>query len=343
VNQNCRFLIITSCLLFALLAAALFCGCSSERKYRRSFFAFNTVFDITLYSPRDPSAALDSLQRVIASLDSILSISNQSSDVWKVNHRRGPIVRVRPITASLARFCEAECDSSGGLFDITVAPLKFFYGLESHQKTNHVPSRIELDSVRRFIGCGRIHVLGDSALMLDEGVTVDFGGIGKGYLMTLAKNIFIYAGERRFIINLGGDLIAWGDKPDGNPWNVGIQHPRVDSSLIATVSASNTCVFSSGDYKRYFIENGVRYHHLFDPRTAAPGRKNQSATVVGADPLLVDVCVKVAFLLDAPKALAYLNRRKLEGVIIDSTGKMWASTGLKNIMRPDSKVTVEYQ
>jgi len=343
VNQNCRIVNIISCSLVALLVAALFCGCFSEREYRRTFFAFNTVIDITLYSSRDPSATLDSFQRVIVSLDSMLSISNQSSDVWKVNHRHGPIVRVRPITASLARFCEAECDSSGGLFDITVAPLKYLYGLESHQKTNHVPSRIELDSARRFIGCGCVHALGDSALMLDEGVTLDFGGIGKGYLLALVKNIFIHAGERRFLINLGGDLIAWGDKPDGKPWNVGIQHPRVDSSLIATLSASNTCVFSSGDYKRYFIVNGVRYHHLFDPHTATPGRKNQSATVIGADPLLVDVCVKVAFLLDAPKALEYLNRRKLEGVIIDSTGKMWASTGLKNILQSNSRVTVEFR
>jgi thiamine biosynthesis lipoprotein len=343
VNLNYRFVNIISCSLFALLVAALFCGCFSERKYSRTFFAFNTVIDITLYSSRDPSATLDLLQREIVSLESVLSISNQYSDVWKVNHRHGPIVRVSPITASLARFCEAECDSSGGLFDITVAPLKFLYGLESHQKTRHVPSRTELDSARRFIGCGCVHVLGDSALMLDEGVAVDFGGIGKGYLMSLVKNIFIHAGEQRFLVNLGGDLIAWGDKPGGKPWNVGIQHPRVDSSLIATLSASNTCVFSSGDYERYFIVNGVRYHHIFDPHTATPGRKNQSATVVGADPLLVDVCVKVAFLLDAPRALQYLKQRKLEGVIIDSTGKIWASTGLKNILQPDSKVTVEYR
>jgi thiamine biosynthesis lipoprotein len=330
-------------LFSSMLCVAFFCGSCSENKYQRTIHGLNTVIDVTLYSSRNPSDIFDSLQRVIAGVDSLLSISNPSSDVWNVNHRNGPVVCVRPVTASLTRFCEAECDSSGGLFDITVAPLKYLYGLESHRRTNHVPNRFELDSVRRLIGCGRMRVLGDSELMLDSGVTIDFGGIGKGYLFTLVKDILVHAGERRFLVNIGGDLIARGDKPDGRPWNVGIQHPRVDSAIIATLSVSNTCVFSSGDYKRYFIENGVRYHHLFDPRTAEPGRKNQSATAIGADPLLVDVCVKAAFLLDAPKALEYLCHRKLKGVIIDSAGKLWASAGLENVLQPDSKVTAEYR
>ena len=329
--------------LFSLFTAALFSGCFFQDKYERHFFAFDTAIDITLYSSNNPSLIIDSLEHVIVNLDSLLSISNPESDIWKVNHRHGPVVRVRPFTASIARFCETECDSSKGLFDITVAPLKFLYGLESHQTAHHVPTNVELDSVRRFIGCGRVYVLGDSALMLDSGVTIDFGGIAKGYLLALAKDILVHAGEAQFLINLGGDLIAWGDKPDGKPWNVGIQHPRIDSSLIATLSVRSTCVFTSGDYERYFVENGVRYHHIFDPRTCVPGRKNQSATVVGPDPMLSDASVKIAFLLDAPDALGYLRLRGLEGIIVDSTGKTWASSGLKTVLQPSEAVTVEYR
>ena len=243
----------------------------------------------------------------------------------------------------MARFCEIECDSSKGLFDITVAPLKYLYGLESHQTTHHIPANAELDNVRRSIGCGRFHTLGDSALLLDSGVMIDFGGIAKGYLLALAQDMFVRAGQRQFLINLGGDLIAWGDKPGGKPWNVGIQHPRIDSSLIATLSVRSTCVFTSGDYERYFVDNGVRYHHIFDPRTCLPGRKNQSVTVVGRDPVVSDASVKVAFLLDAPDALGYLEKHALEGIIIDSTGKIWASAGLKNMLRPFQSVSVEYR
>jgi FAD:protein FMN transferase len=330
-------------LSFALFTAAVSSGCSSDHKYKRRFFAFDTAVDITLFSSNDPSALLDSLERLALGLDSLLSISNPAGDVWKVNHRHGPVVRVRRLTASMAAFCETECDSSSGLFDITVAPLKFLYGLESHQTTHHVPTKAELDSVRRFIGCGRFRVLGDSALVLDSGVTIDFGGIAKGFLLTRSKEFLVLAGKQRFLINLGGDLIAWGEKPDAKPWNVGIQHPRVDSSLIGTVSVRGTCIFTSGDYERYFVDDGVRYHHIFDPRTGVPGRKNQSVTVVGKDPVRSDASVKVAFLLDAADALDYLKRHALEGIVVDSSGRVWASAGLKNAVAFSPGVTVTYR
>lgn len=338
IQRHCIYFLI-----FTLLCLSLFSNCTSEHKYQRKFFTFDTIIDITLYSSKNPSAILDSFQRVTVRLDSMLSISNPASDVWKINHRHGSIVPVQPTTASLAKYCKAECDSSRGFFDITVAPLKYLYGLESHQNANHVPSKTELDSVCRFIGCNRMHVLGDTALMLDSGVTIDFGGIAKGYTLTLAKKIFCNAGIQCFLINLGGDMIAWGNKPDGKPWNIGIQHPRDNDELIATISAANTCVFTSGDYERYFIKDGIRYHHLFDAHTGLPARKNQSSTVINADPEAADVNVKVAFFMNAPDGLEYLNHRKLEGVIIDSTGKIWASMGLRNILQLEPTVTVEYR
>jgi Membrane-associated lipoprotein involved in thiamine biosynthesis len=343
LNSTLSRNIVSYSLLLALITALLSCKGSAQRQYKRNFFSLDTSIEVTLYASRDPSAVFDSLQAIIFGLDSMLSISNAGSEVWKVNHRSGAFVKVRPVTASIVRFCCKECEKSGGFFDISVAPLKYLYGLESHQKDNLVPSAGQLENVRRVIGCGRIHVIGDIGLLLDSGVTMDLGGIAKGYLLERLKTFLLREGQKRFLINLGGDLIAWGQKPEGKPWVVGIQHPRKPEVLLATLSVSNTCVFTSGDYERYFMKNGVRYHHLFDPHTAAPARKNQSSTVVGADPMSVDARVKVAFFLYAPRAIDYLKSLKLQGVIVDSTGTVWASATLKDILQPDSSVTVKYR
>jgi thiamine biosynthesis lipoprotein len=302
----------------------------------------DTSIDITLYASREPSAIFDSLENIIIGLDSLLSISSTGSDIWKVNHRSDSRVRVRPATASIVAFCREECAKSGGFFDITVAPLKYLYGLESHQEKHCVPLLAQMDGLRRVIGCNCVQVRGDT-LCLDSGVTIDLGGIAKGYLLEQLKTFLLRKGQGRFLINLGGDLIAWGEKPGNHPWIVGIQHPRQPERLLATLSVSTTCVFTSGDYERYFIENNVRYHHLFDPHTMAPARKNQSSTVVGPLPMLVDARVKEAFFLEAPRAIDYLNGLNLQGILVDSMGAVWASAALKNCLNPDSSIVVHYR
>jgi thiamine biosynthesis lipoprotein len=326
--------------IFALLFV---CGCDQVHKYQRRFFALDTIIDAIICSRKDPSPLFDSLEKLISKTDSSLSISNPKSDIWKINHRQSPIVHLDSSTVSIIRFCKSECDSSGNLFDITVAPLKYLYGLESHQTVEHVPSQRELDSVRQFIGCNHLNVLDDSTIMIDSGVTVDLGGIAKGYLFNKIKSFFEKSGEEQYMVNLGGDLIAWGKKPDGSRWNVGIEHPRKKGSMIGSIAVSNTCVFTSGDNERFFIKDGVRYHHLFNPKTGMPSRKNQSSTVICDNPVLADISVKVAFLKDAPNAIDYLKSRNMAGVIVDSTGAVWASTQLKGTLKPDSGIAVIYR
>lgn len=332
-------------LLFLITIPIFLYSCSSDQKYQRRFFTLDTIIDVTFFSSSHRDFLLDSLEQLITRVDSTLSISNPQSEIWKVNHRKGNLVNLHPITMSIIKFCIAEYDSSGGLFDITVAPLKFLYGLEAHQKENRVPSQVELDSIRQFIGCSHLKIIDDSTLHIDSGVTIDFGGIAKGYLLQNIQELFTRAGEKRFLVNLGGDLIAWGEKPDHNKWNIGIQHPRSTENLtlLATMPVTNTCVFSSGDYERFYIQDGVRYHHLFNPITEIPGRKNQSSTVIGEDPLFVDVCVKEAFLMDAQQAIDFIKKRNLEGVIVDSAGKVWATANLKGILVPTPSIVVNYQ
>jgi thiamine biosynthesis lipoprotein len=331
----------------ALMAAILLWCCCEKGPHKniRRIFALDTIIDITLYSD-GPNVRrdLDSLERLIQGLDAKLSISQTSSDVYRINRRTDSLQRISGPVKTIMNVCRDEWKRSGGLFDITVEPLKFLYGLESHQKTHHVPSVRELDSVKELIGFGRIEFVNDSLVMLPKGTRIDFGGIGKGFVLRATRQFLRDKGYTSFLINTGGDLIAEGKKPGGLPWRIGIQDPRNEMALIAQVSVASTNVFTSGDYERYFIENNVRYHHLFNPKTCLPGLLNRSATVVGDDPFQVDAAVKVAFLMPAADAIDYLATRDMKGFMVDSAGGIWVSKSLKpDLGFEDSSLRVTFK
>ncbi len=331
-----------------LMAASLVALCScmhQSKKITQRFFALDTVIDVTLYSD-SPRAKddLDSLERLVTALDTQLSISTGASSVYRINHRASALQEVSGPLKVIMAVCREEWRRSGGLFDVTVGPFKYLYGLESHQEKHHVPDSGELVKALSCIGFGRIEFINDSILRFPPCVGVDLGGIAKGHVLEQARRFLLSKGHASFMVNLGGDLIVNGLKPDGTQWNIGIRDPRSDEqTYIARLAVSDIAVFTSGDYERFFIENGKRYHHLFNPKTGLPGSCNRSATVVGKDPLAVDAVVKTAFLMPAPDALSYLDSRGMRGFIVDSLGNAWASKGVKDILTVVDSLRVNYR
>ena len=329
-----------------LACAYILCLCAhGAHKTVLRFFALDTVIDITVYSDAPQvHRDLDSLQHMVNALDTQLSISETLSGVYRINHRNDSLQTITGPLKTIMSICRSEWKLSGGLFDITVEPLKYLYGLESHQKTHHVPTRRELDSAVAHIGFDRINFINDSTIKLAKGTCIDLGGIAKGYVLNRAGQFLKARGYESFLINTGGDLMVGGTKPSGEPWRIGIQDPRSEQELIAQLKVAQSSVFTSGDYERFFIENNRRYHHLFDPKTGLPGLLNRSATVVGDDPLAIDPAVKAAFLMPADDAIAYLATRNMRGFIIDSSGGIWASKGLKPVLSlSDSSKAVNFR
>jgi FAD:protein FMN transferase len=339
---------MTACCIL-LLAVAGATGCrpsgSSIHSYQRHFLALDTQIDITVYSASDPASVLDSVRRTFAEYDALWSISNATSDAWKINHRSKKSVTVDPRTVEVARFSQQECTNSNGLFDITVAPLKYLYGLEAHQEQHRVPTAQELQRVRPLIGCQKFQIVDGTTLKLDPGVTLDFGGIAKGFILAVVKEQLTRSGASGFLVNVGGDIYAWGEKPGHRPWKIGVRNPRGEADdLLGALGTSGGAVFTSGDYERFFIKDGVRYHHIFDPATLMPASFNRSATVVGGDPREVDTSVKIAFCMRADQAINYLRGRHLAGIIVHSAGKIWISRELRGQFEAaDSGQAIEYR
>ena len=174
----CSAVWIAACFLTMCL-----CGNSPEKKTHR-FFSLDTVIDVTLYSnAKSAQKDLDSLERLVIALDAQLSISNPKSEIYRINHRIDSMQVVSGAIKDIIAACRREWKLSGGLFDVTVEPLKFLYGLESHQEKHHVPSPAEIAEALDRIGFGKINFVDDSAMILPKGLHIDLGGIAKGYIL----------------------------------------------------------------------------------------------------------------------------------------------------------------
>jgi thiamine biosynthesis lipoprotein len=159
---------------------------------------------------------------------------------------------------------------------------------------------------------------------------VHLGGIGKGYAVGRAIEIVRRAGLRDFMIQAGGDLYVGGTK-DGQPWKLGIADPRApDGHSFATIELTDSTFSTSGDYARFFIKDGVRYHHILDPRIGQPARLCRSVTIAADSPVLADAVAKGVFILGPEKGMALIERLpQLEGVIVSATNEVLVSSGLK--------------
>ena len=205
--------------------------------------------------------------------------------------------------------------ASEGCFDITVAPLSRIWGFLDH--TPRIPQPKEIKKALKNIGMNRISLESDK-IVLPPGMALDWGGIAKGYGIDLAAQALIRTGIKSGFINAGGDLYCWGQNPDQQSWRIGIKDPR-QSGVSAVLFITDTGAATTGDYQRFFIQDGVRYHHVFDPKSGYPAKGKQSVTVVGPETLVCDALSTALFVSSQPQKII----TKVPGygaVLIDSEG-----------------------
>lgn len=170
---------------------------------------------------------------------------------------------------------------SKGAFDVTIGPLVKSWGVFTDNPK--VPSKTEIDDLLNLVNYKDINIdfENSKAMLAKQGQIVDLGGIAKGFAADEAVEIYKKHGVKSAMISLGGNILTLGAKPDGRPWNVGIRNPRgKDSSYIGIVSVKDKAVVSSGDYERFFKKDGVRYHHILDPKTGYPANTGLIGTTI---------------------------------------------------------------
>jgi thiamine biosynthesis lipoprotein len=289
--------------LLAFLLLLPCCG-AKERWHTSTILAFDTICEINIFcSPSVSKSAQEEVQRVFSEIDSHFSpgIDNYSSPLVLDLFQRG--LRVH--------------HDSNGCFDITVAPLSRVWGF--FDKSYVVPAPEQIKSVLRLIGMEKI-VQKDEALILPPGMELDWGAIAKGFGIDLASKSLLQMGISRGFINAGGDLFCWGENPSDQSWNIGIKHPR-ESGFLGILSISDLGAATTGDYQRYFLKDGIRYHHVFNPRTGYPAQGKQSVTVCGPETLICDALSTALFVSQEPARI--LEKFPDYGaIVVDSDGNL---------------------
>jgi len=216
---------------------------------------------------------------------------------------------------------------SSGVFDITYASVGYAYDYRKRQQPSAASVATKLPAIDyRHIELGHNRIrFGHSD------VRIDLGGIAKGYAVDRAIEIVRQCGISQAMISAGGDSRIIGDR-GGRPWMIGIQHPRDPAGIALRVPLSETAVSTSGDYERFFIENGERVHHIINPATGRSAKNSWSATVTGPNAMTTDALSTTIFILGAVKGLALIESLDgIDAIIIDSAGKLHYSSGFESL------------
>ncbi len=273
-------------------------------------------------------------------LEVLLTTWRNDSDVSKINAAAGgAAVKVAPETLAVVNKGIALAKLMDGKFDITFGALAGLWRFD-HDQDDRIPSDAEIKRRLPFVGYEMIQVdEAKSTIRLSKkGVKLHLGGIGKGYAVDRAVAILVARGLTDFMVQAGGDLYVAGKKGD-RPWRVGIRDPRsTRNAYFAAAEVADQTFSTSGDYERFFIEDGVRYHHILDPDLGRPARGTRSVTIMAPDALTADALSTGIFILGAKRGLEIVNAMPNVGaVIIEDDNTVHISPGLKDkvkVFRP---------
>jgi len=260
-------------------------------------------------------------------VDDAMSTYKPDSEISRVNAHAADAPMV--ISAELFGLVERSLElsaASGGAFDITYDSVGYLYDFRAHQRPTDAQIAERLGAVDyRHVVLDRAE---RSIFFKTAGVRINLGGIAKGYVVERAAAMLRERGVQHALLNAGGDTRVIGDRR-GQPWIVGIRHPRVADEVVTRLPLVDEAISTSGDYERYFEENGRRYHHIINPATGRPTEGILTVTVIGPDGTMTDGLDTAIFVLGVDKGLELIESYpEYETIIVDAAGKVSYSKGL---------------
>ncbi len=268
----------------------------------------------------------------IGRIEKLMSPWIEDSDVSKINRFAGKQwVRVSPDTLFVIKKSIEISKSTNGGFDITIGPLIRLW--RNAISKGSPPPKGELKRLLDLVGFKDILIDQEGKILLKkEGMSIDLGGIAKGYAVDRAFELLRRLGYRNLIVNAGGDLRVGGTKFE-KPWSIGIQDPRNSEKLIAKISLSDASIATSGDYEKYFFYQGKRYHHIINPENGMPAEGCRSVSVISKEAIFSDAMATAIFVLGPEKGFRLCQDTKgMECMIIDNDGNINITPGLKEII-----------
>jgi thiamine biosynthesis lipoprotein len=339
--------VLTSAVVIALMALAITrLGSLRERPpatTHRNRILMDTVVTIRIYdgqasesAQKAVSAAFGEMER----LEGLLSVWMPSSDVSRINDAAGGgLVSVNPETWQAISAAQEISRLTDGAFDISIGAVMQLWSFQTEEAL--MPAEAAIQRNLRLVGSHQ--VLLDSANikvgLRERGAAIDLGGAAKGFAVDRVKEVLKEHGVETALVDAGGDIALLGRKPHGETWKIGIRHPRSPGETIEVLEVDSGAVATSGDYERCFFQDGVRYHHILDPKTGLPARGAISVTILANTALEADILSTAVFVLGPERGMTLIEQLgEVEGIIyIEGPGGLnrLASSGCP----PSSKKT----
>jgi thiamine biosynthesis lipoprotein len=320
--------------LLPFLAACVFlsgCAQTSPRELFRSDFVLDTACTVRLVGGGS-EALLDAIFARLRQIEAELSVNMPDSQIDAVNAAAG----ISPVAVGPDAFAILERDLdlsawSKGAFDPTVGPLVKLWGIG----TDHarLPEPKEIAAAKSLVGWKGI-VLDESKrrIFLErKGMALDLGSTSKGYAADEVLKLIREARVRGAVIDLGGNILVEGNRPDGKPWRIGLQNPfSTDRGVYLGIpDLTSETMVTSGVYERFFIKDGKRYHHIFDTSTGYPVDNGlMSVTIVTPKSFDADGFTTAIFAMGREKGMALAKEKGVDVIVIDSNRKVYMSPGV---------------
>jgi len=303
---------------------------------KRAQMQMGTLVSITVVARNEAvaQAAATAGFAEIRRLEELLSTWIATSELSRVNASAGiKPIHVSTETLTIVQRAMQAAEMTDGGFNIAIGPAVEAWSVTDGQR---IPTESELDALRPLVDLQAVHVdVREQTIYLGKaGMRIDVGGIGKGYAADQAVEALRRAGAIAGVVALSGDIKTFGRLPGGKMFPIGIQHPRKDGSVLAWIDLQDEAISTAGDYERFFERDGVRYHHILDPRTLQPARSCQSVTVIAREGVWADGLDTGIFVIGVELGMQLVETLPdVEAIIVDAEGHVHVSSGLRDRIR----------
>jgi len=325
--------IVVCAVVFAVLAAAYYFQKKNRESVTHTKMLMGTLVEVTLIDGNRTGFdnAAEKAFAEIKRLEAIFSSYKSESFAVRVSQAAGKRpVKVSPEFIEVLKTALKVSELSGGAFDPTIGALGRLWGYSGENGV--VPSKDEIKKTLPLVDYKKVFVdeKTGTVFLKTKGMTINLGGVAKGYIVSKAVETLKKNGVTEGIIKAGGDMVAFRTTGGSRePFKIGIQHPR-EKKLLGVAHVTNGAVSTSGDYERFFMIAGHRLHHILDPKTGFPADKSMSVTVTGPDATEADALSTAIFVMGPEAGMELLERLDgYEGVIVGAEEKVSTSKGFK--------------
>lgn len=318
-----------SAILILMLITASLVACTPNLQISEKtldFFSMNTAVTMTAYGENAEASLVKARTRTLE-LENKWSVTIDTSEIYAINHANGSSVEVSGDTLGLIDFSLELAKKTGGAFDPTIYPVVSLWGFTNREF--YVPSDEEIATALQFVDYGKISVSGN-AVTLPEGMSLDFGAVGKGYALDEVLSILKADGIISALVNFGGNIGMIGDKIEGGNWQIGVRDPQGTGEL-GVLSLADCAVATSGNYQRYFEDQaGNRYGHIINPATGRPQESELlSVTVVAKNGKLCDALATAIYVMGKDAAIElWRKENSFELLLITDDGTAYVTEEL---------------